>query len=158
MQGDHPDGRRHPVHQPIVDPVNGSIIVFVTVCSKQKKPILAEATKVEVVIESWLAAKSWLIGHYVIMPDHIHFFCAPGTFPALPLKQWIRYWKNLASRNWPHASEQPIWHRDFWDTQLRQGENYTSKWECVFQNPVRAGLVKKAEDWAFQGEINSLSW
>ncbi|MBA2585005.1 MAG: hypothetical protein H0U99_00780 [Chthoniobacterales bacterium] len=97
-------------------------------------------------------------GRYVIMPDHVHLFCAPATFAAEPLGQWVRYWKTLASRNWPRANEQPIWQRNFWDTQLRRHENYDAKWDYVILNPVRARLVQRAEDWPFQGQLNELRW
>jgi putative transposase len=46
--------------------------------------------------ERWANAKSWLVGRYVVMPDHIHLFCAPATIPPGPLEQWVRYWKNVA--------------------------------------------------------------
>src|SRR5438132_10127124 len=86
-----------------------SIIVFVTVCSKDRKCIFACADAAEAILNAWREAKSWLVGRYVIMPDHIHFFCAPGIFPSKPLMQWIRYWKSLASKNWPRPDEHPIW-------------------------------------------------
>jgi len=56
------------------------------------------------------------------------------------------------------AHEQPIWQRDFWDTQLRRSENYDSKWQYVVDNPVRAGLARKADKWPFQGELSFLPW
>jgi hypothetical protein len=36
---------------------------------------------------------------------------------------------------------------------LRPAENYAEKWNYVRENPVRAGLVKNANDWPYQGEI-----
>jgi len=72
--------------------------------------------------------------------------------------QWVRYWKSIASRNWPRTHEQPIWQRDFWDTQLRRSENYDSKWQYVVDNPVRAGLAREADEWPFQGELSFLLW
>src|SRR2546427_11125825 len=78
--------------------------------------------------------------------------------PTQPLMQWVRYWKSIASKNWPRPSEQPIWQRDFWDTQLRRSENYDSKWQYVLDNPVRAALVQHADEWPFQGELNLLPW
>ena len=38
------------------------------------------------------------------------------------------------------------WQSDHWDTRLRSGESYDAKWEYVRNNPVRAGLVKTAEE------------
>jgi len=59
---------------------------------------------------------------------------------------------------WPHPEEQPIWQRDCWDTQMRRGQSYSEKWEYVRRNPVRAGLCTSADEWAFQGEMNFLTW
>jgi REP element-mobilizing transposase RayT len=151
-------GRKHPVHHPFVERHNAPIIVFLTVCSKDRKHILASADVVPVLENAWADAKSWIVGRYVIMPDHVHLFCAPGTIPPEPLEQWVRYWKNVASRNWPRPNEHPIWQRDFWDTRLRRTENYEEKWNYVLENPVRAGLVTKSEDWVYHGELDVLDW
>jgi REP element-mobilizing transposase RayT len=102
------DGRKYPAHHSIVDPVNKPVIVFLTVCSQDKAAIFAKADAAKVIVSSWKRAKSWLVGRYVIMPNHIHLFCAPATFPSEPLGQWVRYWKSLASRQWPRVQEQPI--------------------------------------------------
>jgi putative transposase len=151
-------GRKHPAHPPVLKLNSVPIIVFLTVCSKGRKPIFAVADSSEVIITSWHQAESWHVGRYVIMPNHIHLFCAPTTSPPEPLKQWVRYWKNTASKHWPRPKEHPLWQRDFWDTQLRRSENYESKWLYVMDNPVRAGLAKCAEERLFQGELNVLSW
>ena len=50
----------------------------------------------------------------------------------------------------------PLWQEEFFDHLLRSGESYESKWEYVRDNPVRAGLVKCASEWRFQGELNKL--
>ena len=109
-------------------------------------------------IAAWAEANTWLVGRYVVMPDHIHLFCAPNQIEPVPLERWIQFWKSLASRRWPRSDEQPVWQKSCWDTQLRQGDSYGNKWEYVRQNPVRLRLVAKAEDWPYQGELNVLDW
>ena len=47
----------------------------------------------------------------------------------------------------------PIWQRSFFDHVLRNDESYAQKWNYVRENPVRAGLVTKADDWPYSGEI-----
>jgi putative transposase len=116
--------RKHPVHMPAVERHNEAVIIFLTVCSKDRKPIFAFSDAAHAIISAWREAKTWLVGRYVLMPDHIHLFCAPGVFGAEPLKEWVRYWKTIASKKWPRPSEQPVWQRDFWDTQLRRHESY----------------------------------
>ena len=47
----------------------------------------------------------------------------------------------------------PIWQRGFFDHLLRSVDSYGQKWNYVRENPVRAGLVAKPEDWPYAGEI-----
>ena len=150
-------GRRHPIHNPILDSGNRAALVFVTVNTHQRKQILSKMDVAEVIRAACRQGDAWLVGRYVIMPDHIHFFCAPRDL-SVSLKRWMTFWKSLASLRWPRPAEQPVWQLDFWDTQLRRGENYDEKWDYVWRNPVRKGLVAKPEDWPYAGEINVLAW
>lgn len=151
-------GRKHPAHMPPVERHNEPIIIFLTVCTDDRKEILATTETSAAIVSAWRQAGRWLVGRYVIMPDHIHLFCAPATIEFEPLKLWVRYWKNEASKHWPRIAEHPIWQRDFWDTQLRRHESYAEKWEYVRNNPVRAGLVTNPDACPFQGELSVLQW
>jgi len=61
-------------------------------------------------------------------------------------------------RCWPHPEEKPIWQKDFFDRQLRSSESYREKWFYELENPTKAKLVARWEDWPFQGELNVLQW
>ena len=74
--------------------------------------------------------------------------------PPESLQSWVAYWKRLAV----FASGGGFWQKNFWDTQLRRHESYAAKWDYVRNNPVRARLVTKPEDWPYQGELNVLRW
>jgi len=106
-------------------------------------------------LEAWTEADAWLIGAYVIMPDHIHLFCAPKN-EKIAIEQWIAFWKRQFRRKVgptaPRFQSRGFHHR------LRRDENYHEKWEYVQANPVRAGLVKNAEEWNYQGVLNHLPW
>lgn len=45
------------------------------------------------------------------------------------------------------------WQSGFHDHKFRSPESAQHKWEYVCLNPVRAGLVKRPEEWPFAGEI-----
>jgi len=150
--------RKTPAHFPPIESGFRSVIVYLTVCVERKRPLLANDAAERLIIEAWRAATFWCVGRYVIMPDHIHLFCAPNTFPAQPLKNWIAYWKNHVTRDWTNRSQIPIWQREFWDRQLRRAESYDEKWQYVRNNPVRHGYVSRVEDWPYQGELNVLAW
>ena len=88
------------------------------------------------------------LGRYVIMPDHVHWFVRGGRNFAL--SAWIGGLK----RGMSVALKSPrLWQAGFFDHILRSDESYAEKWNYVRDNPVRAGLVKAADDWLYQGEI-----
>ncbi len=153
-----PSPRKRPAHFAVVEQSFRSNIIFLTVCAQDRKPIFANEAAHGTLLAAWQAATAWRVGRYTIMPDHIHLFCAPASLQHPPLAGWVQYWKSLASRQWPHPHEQPIWQRDHWDRQLRSGESYGEKWAYVRKNPVRKGLVASADAWPYQGEPNVLWW
>ena len=141
----------HGVHIALDEPT----IVWLTVCTKNRTPWLAHPDAHARLVAAWREAGAWLVGRYVLMPDHLHLFCAPYDL-TITLEAWVRYWKSLFTR----AAAQVAWRWQpgHWDTRLRRSESYTDKWNYAVQNPVRAGLVVRAEDWPWQGELNVLRW
>ncbi|MCF6314483.1 MAG: hypothetical protein L3J39_18685 [Verrucomicrobiales bacterium] len=150
--------RHYPARQIRYPKGNQSTILFVTICTKSRKAILAHPEIHSLLLQAWRTADHWSVGCYTVLPDHIHLFCSPNHEDAANIKRWVAYWKSIVSKNWPHIKQKPIWQRDCWDRQLRHGEAWRSKWEYVRHNPVRHGLVQKAEDWPYQGEITPLFW
>ena len=150
--------RKQPAHQPVYDQGNRSNIIFLTVCTNKRKKILANETVHQLIRNAWQGADHWVVGRYVIMPDHIHLFCSPARYDHLSIKRWTAFWKSSASKVWPDESEQPIWQIDAWDTQLRKGDSYSAKWAYVSNNPVRHKLIEHAKKWPYQGEMNPLIW
>jgi putative transposase len=150
--------RRYPSHQVWRRNDNRSVIVFVTVCTKDRRHLLADREVHELLVKAWATADSWLIGRYVLMPDHLHLFASPKNLDSPDLRKWVGYWKSLVKKQWPGEKRETLWQRDMWDRQLRTGDSYSSKWNYVRENPVRQGLVETSEDWPFQGALNELVW
>src|SRR5438552_17328177 len=94
-------GRKHLAHPPIIERHNEPVIIYLTVCSKDRKRIFAFADSAAVIVDAWQKASLWLVGRYVIMPGHIHPFCAPNRFGLMALKRWVQYWNGLHSLSWP---------------------------------------------------------
>jgi len=109
----------------------------------------------QALIQSWQKSDAWLVGNYVVMPDHVHLFCAP-TNEEITIANWIKYWKGLVKS--AVGSTKPLFQTHGFHHRLRREESYLQKWEYVRLNPVRAGLVDDAENWPFQGELNELRW
>ncbi|MGB8340394.1 MAG: hypothetical protein WCE51_02295 [Chthoniobacterales bacterium] len=152
-----PVDRKHPIHLAPIEAHNRSIIIFVTACTVERRPILATPRAHAAMVRAWQQASTWLVGRYVILPDHVHLFCAPNAIGAPPPERWMRYWKSLVTKTLKAGSE-TVWQRHHWDRQLRSGESYDNKWEYVRSNPVRHGLIAEADAWSYQGELNELRW
>ena len=133
-------------------------VYFITTRTFVRRPILCEATTASILIEEWAHSRrhhNWLAGRFSIMPDHVHFFAS-----ALPSGKALRYfvagWKEWTAKrlNKTVGIEPPVWQPRFFDHLLRSAESRSEKWNYVRDNPVRAGLVKNAEDWPYQGSIH----
>jgi putative transposase len=146
--------RKHPAHG-LIETAAEFPIVFVTVCTKGRSPWLASKEVHRLLCDTWNKATTWLVGRYVIMPDHVHLFAAP-SLSTLPLDNWIRYWKSQFTN--AHRVESDRWQTDHWDTRLRSWDSYNQKWNYVRDNPKRHGLVDDAARWPYQGELNELRW
>jgi hypothetical protein len=79
--------RKKPAHFSTIEVGFRSIIIFLTVCTHRRRPALANEDAARRLIAAWRAANFWRVGRYVIMPDHIHLFCAPNTFPPQPTQE-----------------------------------------------------------------------
>jgi len=149
--------RKHPIHLPPGERHNRAIIIFVTTCTAKRPSTLALARVHEMIVSAWGEASTWLVGRYVVMPDHVHFFCAPNGADIPSLERWMRYWKSIVTKR-IGAKSGDVWQRDHWDRQLRSAESYGDKWEYVRRNPVRHGYCDDPDEWPYQGELNVLQW
>lgn len=97
------------------------------------------------------------VGRYVILPDHLHLFVALPD--GVKLSDWIGTLKRGVARAINVAgSSDPVWQRGFFDHVLRSSESYSQKWHYVRENPVRAGLASRADDWRYSGEIVAIPY
>jgi len=111
-------------------------------------------------IDEWRNAREhhgWAIGRYVIMPDHVHFFCS-AELDAKSLPKFMQSWKQWTSKRIDRELKivGKIWQAEFFDHVLRSSESYSQKWEYVRQNPARAGLVNDTDKWLWQGKTEDL--
>jgi putative transposase len=108
-------------------------IVFITTCTQDRRPVLAQAQCHEILREIWersSARDGWWIGHYIVMPDHVHFFARP-EIDAAPMAKWTQMWKGVSSRRIAKtlAISPPIWQAEYFDRYLRSSESYSAKWD-----------------------------
>jgi putative transposase len=128
-------------------------VFFVTICTlhRRKFPDLGKTDEAFRAYAERGMELGVAVGRYVIMPDHIHVFvCGDIEFR---LSEWVKGLKRAISSAFSKEDRNGLWQPGFFDHLLRNDESYGQKWTYVLENPVRAGLVTKIEDWAVQGEM-----
>jgi REP element-mobilizing transposase RayT len=84
----------------------------------------------------------WYAELFLLMPDHLH------ALVSIPfhhhLNDVIGRWKQWTARHLGIA-----WQKNFFDHRLRSYPSANSKFKYIEQNPVRAGLVHRPEDWPY---------
>jgi putative transposase len=88
-------------------------------------------------------------GHYklhafVVMPDHVHLLITPQ---AITLERSVQLIKGGFSRK--IESKFPIWQRGFTDRRMRDKEDFLTHLSYLHDNPVRARLCQRPEDWPY---------
>jgi REP element-mobilizing transposase RayT len=133
---------------------------FITVCVEQRRSLLATGPAAGILLDEWndaVGRHGWAVGSYCIMPDHVHFFCTNGESET-PLSVFVGNWKQWTAKKLKRSAglDGTVWQKGFFDHLLRSSESYSQKWDYVRNNPVRAGLVEKSEDWPFLGHVHYL--
>jgi len=86
---------------------------------------------------------------YVVMPDHIHFILKPT--PDNTLSKILQNMKGSMAYNLNKLLNRTgkFWQTENFDHLIRDGNGMRNKWEYIKENPVKAKLVNKAEDYPF---------
>ena len=132
-------------------------LYFITICVRDRSISMCRPEVQALFVREWdssLAHYGWAVGSYVMMPEHVHFFCR-GNPDAVALSKFVGKWKERTSKAVrSHGLTPPFWQKEFFDHVLRSDESYAQKWEYVANNPVRAGLAKVAQEWPYRGSIH----
>ena len=119
---------------------------FLTLCAEDRRPVLA-ADAVCQRIQQFAAGsmeryRIW-VDSYVLMPDHAHLIVTVAG--DVKLSDWVKAFKAFV------GNREFQWQEGFFDHVLRSDESRSEKWNYICMNPVRAGLVKQADEWPYSG-------
>jgi len=81
------------------------------------------------------------------MPDHLHL---AGQLGGVRLSGIMHTFKSYtANRLADLGVDAPVWQRGYHDHALRGDEDYAARIRYLIENPVRAGLVERVEDYPY---------
>lgn len=115
---------------------------------------LARPDIAQIVIENWqhFHNKNYSIIAYVVMPNHVHILIR--VFSDQLISHVVHKWKSYTAKQIlttlntsGEIAQTPIWQAEYWDRYSRHQNHLDAAINYIHQNPVKAGLVKNAEDW-----------
>jgi REP element-mobilizing transposase RayT len=139
----------------IFDDTELPTVIFATVCAKSRRPWMAKPQTHAALKMTWRKCAAWLVGPYVIMPDHVHFFAVPSESRmdefTMDFDRWISRWKAHVT----HQLHLPyrLWQDGSFHHRMRGFESAEAKREYMLNNPVRAGFVGNPDEWPYRGEL-----
>jgi REP element-mobilizing transposase RayT len=94
-------------------------------------------------------AQRYRLSSWVVMPNHIHFLMT--RFDAIELADIMQSFKSLTSHkaNKTLRRKGQFWMEDYFDRYIRNAEHFAKTVRYIENNPVKARLCKKPEDWPF---------
>ncbi len=131
-------------------------IFFVTANLMRTASPLAES-EYPLIVEAFEASRrrlGFLLCGYVLMPDHWHALVS--THYPLTISRAVRDVKQLSARVINRARRRmgSLWQHQFWDRFVRNAKEFTARLQYMHLNPVRKGLVARAEDWRWSSYNN----
>ena len=85
---------------------------------------------------------------YVVMPEHVHLLISEPEL-ALLAKATQALKISVARRAMSYRAEgsTTLWQKRYYDHNVRDYESFVEKLRYIHRNPVKRGLVERAEDW-----------
>jgi putative transposase len=131
----------------------GLLRYFLTFVTHLRRPLFADEHAVTVVWLQFLRAarqEGFEILAVCFMPDHVHLV-AVGTFDASDFLAFIRRAKQLSGYYYSRHFKQRLWQPDSYEHVLRDNEATEAVIRYVIENPLKAGLVERIDDYPHFG-------
>jgi putative transposase len=129
---------------------------FVTFCAKNRRSLFADPTAAriakQVVVDYRDREWFWLLS-YCIMPDHVHLLLRLWNGDR-SLSQVVGVIKNQITYRARRVHLCADWQKGFHDRVKRADEDERYIARYIVENPVRAGLVERYDQYEFAGIVD----
>ena len=128
---------------------------FLTICTLSRTRVFVDDQPVSLVVAHLSRTADdhgFSVIAYCLMPDHIHALIE-GRHPAADFREFVRIFKQRSSFEWKRERGKPLWQRSYFEHVLRDDEDTIGVAKYILENPVRAGLVERPEDYPYLGSL-----
>ncbi len=121
---------------------------FVTFSCYRRQPLLNTAAAYKVFegeLEAVRQRYGFVIGGYVLMPEHVHLLVGEPRRSSLSVV--LQVLKQRTSCKLKQRGVARFWQRRYYDFNVWSEEKRVEKLRYMHRNPVKRGLVEKSEHW-----------
>jgi REP element-mobilizing transposase RayT len=120
-------------------------------------PLWLSKTAIATLVENTLLSKYaalYKLWAYVVMANHIHFLINPRSslgsdIPVRLILQKIKGYTASEANKLLGRTGEPFWQGESFDHWSRDHDEFTRIVAYIENNPVKAGLVKRPDDWKY---------
>jgi putative transposase len=126
---------------------------FLTFCTYQRRMLFVSRECTDVVYAQFLRAaadEGFAILAYCFMPDHVHLL-VEGQHADSDCRRFIARAKQFSGFHFQKTFGQCLWQRYGFERSLRAEESALAVARYILENPIRARLVERVEDYPFLG-------
>ncbi len=125
---------------------------FITTKTWQNRSLFQVREFAEIVAQRMLSYRdqgAYLLHEFVIMPSHLHLILTPGN--SVSLEKAMQLIKGGSSHEIRARRGEAlrIWQPGFHEATIRNAAEYETKRAYIWNNPVKARLEERPEEWAF---------
>ena len=131
----------------------GKYMYSLTFCTARGTRPFQAAANVRLVLQQFLRAsdeKGFELTAYCFMPDHVHLL-ACGLRDDSDCRGFIKVLKQYAGYYFKRSTGEMLWQRYGYEHVLRSDIERATTIRYILDNPLRAGLTKRLEDYPFVG-------
>jgi putative transposase len=135
------------------DDYRGPNRYFLTFCTIQRRTWFTQPDVVELVLGEFrytAEREGFAIPAHCFMPDHVHLL-VEATDPAADLRRLVKLMKQRSGYRFRRDRRESHWQPSYFDRTLRSDEATSDVMRYIFENPVRAGLVRSPLDYPHLG-------
>ena len=124
-------------------------------CTSRRRRYFLDADAVELVVAHLVRAahgSGFAVLAYCIMPDHVHLV-VEGLHETANLGGLCLAVRSRTGYHWKRVHGTTLWQEGYHERVLRADEHTPSVVRYLLENPMRAGLVDRLEDYPFWGSL-----
>jgi putative transposase len=126
-----------------------------TFCTNARKPLFTSRERVDLVLRQILRSateQAVAIVAYCFMPDHLHLLIEAQAESSDCLR-FISRAKQFSGFHFKQVFGEPLWQRYGFEHVLRNDEATLVVARYILENPVRANIVERPEEYQFSGSM-----